>query len=90
MLERSGSALQSPKGFGSRTIEEARIWQIELVSWWMKCGLSLNSLNVFVPFLEKYAQRGPDASHLRQLTPIIQAQELESTSRKEHFHHTCI
>ena len=50
----------------------------------MKCGLSLNSLNVFAPFLEKYAQRVPDASHLRQLIPIIQAQELERV-KKKHF-----
>eukprot|EP00731_Ephydatia_muelleri_P007427 Em0003g1675a len=47
----------------------------------MKCGLSLNSLNVFAPFLEKYAQRVPDASHLRQLIPIIQAQELERVKK---------
>ena len=77
----SAGALQSPKGFGSRTSEEARIWRIELVSWWMKCGLSLNSLNVFAPFLEKYAQRVPDASHLRQLIPIIHAQELERVKK---------
>ena len=37
----SGGVLQSPKGFGSRTNDEARIWRIELVSWWMKCGHSL-------------------------------------------------
>ena len=33
------------------------------------------------PFLEKYAQKVPDASHLKQLIPIVQAQELERVKK---------
>ena len=50
----------------------------------MKCGHSLNSLNIFAPFLEKYARKVPDASHLRQLIPIIHAQELARVKEALH------
>ena len=43
-------------------VEKQGFGGIELVSWWMKCGLSLNSLNLFALFPEKYAQRARDAS----------------------------
>ena len=56
----------------------------ELVSYWMKCGHSLNSLNIFAPFLEKYARKVLDASHLWQLIPIIHAQELARVKEALH------
>ena len=56
----------------------------ELVSYWMKCGHSLNSLNIFAPFLEKYARKVLDASHLWQLIGIIHAQELARVKEALH------
>ena len=73
----SGDIVIAPSALSDRFGDVDRVFRMDLVKNWMKCGFPFNSIEKFKDFLHKYTRHFPDQSHLKHIIPVIQAAELQ-------------
>lgn len=77
LLGPSGDIVIAPSALSNRFGDFDRIFRMDLVKNWMKCGFPFNTIERFKDFLHKYTRHFPDQSQIKQIIPVIQAAEME-------------